>query len=83
LSVSYGLIKDTIYNNKLEYYCNTEEGSSGSPILSLKTFKVIGIYYGSSKKAKISYGINIKYAIEEFNNKYKNEINNSFYIFFI
>ena len=75
LSVSYGLIKDIIDNKKVEHYCITEKGSSGSPILSLKTFKVIGINYGSSQKIKINYGTYIKYAIEEFNNKYKNEIN--------
>ena len=63
LSVSYGLINDLIDNKKIKF---------GSPILSLKTFKVIGIHYGNSHKF-------IKYAIEEFNKLYcsiyKNEIN--------
>ena len=65
LSASYGLINDIIDNKTIEYYCNTEEGSSGSPILSLKAFKVIGLHYGSSNKNKINYGILIKYAIDE------------------
>ena len=79
LSVSYGIIKDIIDNKTINHYCNTEEGSSGSPILSLKTLKVIGIHYGSSKKFEFNYGTFIKYGIDEFNKyndiKYKNEIN--------
>ena len=77
LSVSYGLINDIIDNRRINHYCNTEEGSSGGPILSLKTFKVIGIHCGSFQKSDFNYGIFIKYAIDEFNkyNKFKNEIN--------
>ena len=47
LNISYGIINDII-DEKINHYCNTEEGSSGSPILSLKSFKIIGIHYGSS-----------------------------------
>ena len=77
LNVSYGLVNDIIDNKKINHYCNTEDGSSGGPILSLETFKVIGIHYGSSQNIsfKINYGTFIKYAIDLFNNKYKNEIN--------
>ena len=77
LNVSYGLIKDIIDNKKINHYCRTEEGSSGSPILSLETFKIIGIHYGSSQNNIFNYGTFIKYAINLFNNKYKyrNEIN--------
>ena len=75
LNVSYGIINNII-NDKINHYCNTEHGSSGSPILSLETFKIIGIHYGSLKNEKINYGAFIKYAINEFNNNYyKNEIN--------
>ena len=77
LSVSYGLINDII-DDTINHYCNTEEGSSGSPILSLETNKIIGVYYEGSGK-KINYGIFIKKVIDEFNkyndNEYKNEIN--------
>ena len=79
LSVSYGLISDIIDNKKINHYCNTEEGSFGSPILSLKTFKVIGIHYSGSQNNKLNYGTFIKFAIDEFNkyNKYeKNENEN-------
>ena len=81
LKVSYGILNDILDNKKINHYCNTEEGSSGSPILSLETFKVIGIHWGcfhnSSQKNKLNYGTFIKYAIDLFNDKYKykNEIN--------
>ena len=77
--VSYGLINDIIEDKRINHYCNTEEGSSGSPILSLKNFKVIGVHYGGSYNKKINYGTFIKYIINEFNNKYKNEINLIYY----
>ena len=75
LSVSYGLMNNIIDNMTINHYCNTEEGSSGSPILSLKTFKIIGIHYGSDKNIKFNYGTFIKYAIDEFNKYNKKEIN--------
>ena len=73
LSVSYGIIKNII-DDKINHYCNIKEGSLGSPILSLETFRIIGIYCGNSKNEKINYGTFIKYVINEFNNN-KNEIN--------
>jgi len=77
LSVSYGLLKDIIDNKRMDHYCNTDKGSSGGPILSLKSFKVIGIHCGTFSKYDFNFGIFIKYAIDEFNNhnKFKNEIN--------
>ena len=47
--VSYGLINDIIDDKKINHYCNTEEGSSGSPILSLNNYKVVGVHYGGIK----------------------------------
>ena len=74
LNVSYGLIKDIIDNIKINLYCNTEDGSSGGPILSLETFKLIGIHYGSNKNnIKTNYGTYIKYAIDLFNTYFKNK----------
>jgi len=72
LLVSYGLIKNILDGKKINHYCNTENGSSGSPILSLNNFKVIGVHYGGYKY-KLNIGTFIKYAINEFNNKYKND----------
>ena len=49
LSVSYGLLK---YINKQKniffHSCNTEQGSSGSPIINIKNNKIIGIHIGSA-----------------------------------
>ena len=75
--VSYGLINDIIDYKKINHYCNTEEGSSGSPILSLNNYKVIGVHYGGAKNnyIKINYGTYIKYVIKEFENKFKNSLN--------
>ena len=74
---SYGLINELKEYKAITHYCSTENGSSGSPILSLSSFKVMGIHYGGSKnnKFKLNYGTYIKYAINEMNKKYKNEIN--------
>jgi len=64
-----------IYMKQIYHYCNTEYGASGSPILSLSNFKVIGVHYGGSKiiNSRLNFGTFMKYAINEFNNKYKNE----------
>ena len=66
LSVSYGIIKDMMENKQITHLCSTEEGSSGCPILSLKTFKIIGIHYGYNAKNKFNYGTFIKYVIIKF-----------------
>ena len=78
--VSYGLINEVRHNKQIAHYCNTEEGSSGSPIISLDTFKVIGVHYGTCGKFKLNYGTFIKNILNEFYNKYKmnnNNINNN------
>ena len=71
--VSFGIIHNVIDNKIINHYCQVEEGSTGSPILSLQTFKVIGIHY--SQKNKINIGKLIKNMIDEFNRN-KNKINN-------
>jgi len=65
LNVLYGLINDIIDNQEIEY---------GSIILSLETFKIIGIYVENLNNYNINYCIFIKNLIDEFN-KYKKEIN--------
>ena len=47
IKVSYGLINKVLDNN-ITHYCITDNGSSGSPVLSLDNFKIIGIHYGTS-----------------------------------
>ena len=82
VNVSYGL------SNRMEGYdffhwCNTEEGSSGSPIISLESLKVIAIHRGAhnSMNLKINLGTFIKNAIESFNkeiNKNNNILNREY-----
>ena len=65
---SFGLINSMDNNKTIYHKCNTEEGSSGSPILSLETLKVIGIHCGChSGEIKLNYGTFIKYAMDLFN----------------
>ena len=73
ISVSYGLILG-IKDNSIHHLCYTEDGSSGSPILSLDNFKLIGIHYG---KSNLNYNIGtfIKNPILDFLNQIKNEQN--------
>ena len=68
VEVSYGKILD-INEHKIRHLCNTENGSSGSPILSLKSFKVIGIHYRGINN-RYNIGTLIKYPIDEFNEKF-------------
>ena len=74
--VSYGMSKG-IKNNFIYHTCNTDGGSSGSPILSLKSFKVLGIHCGGSTYHEYNIGTFIKDAIDEFF-KYININNNPF-----
>ena len=63
---SYGLLSN-IEENKIKHKCNTDTGSSGSPILLLKSNKVIGIHYGSSShNFSFNFGTLILKPILEF-----------------
>ena len=81
-SFSLGTIK-RINNDIIQHKCSTEFGSSGSPILNLSNYKVIGVHKLGTK-LNFNEGISIKYIIEEFNKfnhnileKNKNNIKNS------
>ena len=78
IKVSYGLLKG-INNMDLNHYCNTLGGSSGSPIISLKNFKVIGIHKGSPKNNnfKFNKGIFIKEVLNILYKDLQNKINRS------
>ena len=69
--VSYGIVS-SINKNELNHKCITKEGSSGSPILLLKTNKVIGIHYGSSLNFDFNKGTLIIYAILDLINNVNN-----------
>ena len=64
-----------IDSNDIYHTCNSEPGSSGSPILYLKTNKIIGIHKGSaSNNKKLNIGTFIKKPIEEFYKEWGNKI---------
>ena len=65
VKVSYGLTNDII-DNTINHFCKTQDGSSGSPILTLNNFKVIGVHFGGNER--FNKGIFIKYALNEFYN---------------
>ena len=74
--VSYGIINN-IQSFEIEHKCSTGKGSSGSPIILLNTFKVIGVHKGCGKdKEQFNFGTLLRYPILEFNGKQekKNEI---------
>ena len=73
--VSYGLITEINEENGINHKCNTDNGSSGAPILSLKNNKLIGIHFGSSNRYDYNLGTLIIYAIKEFNKIEYNKIN--------
>ena len=77
VAVSYGLISQ-INEKDIFHLCSTEVGSSGAPILSLKSFKVIGIHYGYKPKRQYNLGAFIKSLIFELNNY--NQHNNNLQI---
>ena len=63
IEVSYGQI--TSLTDSIYHLCITDKGSSGSPILSLDSFKVIGIHNQASH-FKFNKGIFIKNALNAF-----------------
>ena len=76
VKVSYGL-SQKILNNNIQHYCCTEKGSSGSPILLLETFKVIGVHIGAPLHSfEYNTGNFIKSAISIFKNKEKDKLRN-------
>ena len=73
---STGKIKNiSLDKYEIEHYCETLEGSSGSPIFKLTNFKVIGVHKGS-KPSNCNAGTFLKGPIEDFylKNKERNEI---------
>ena len=71
--VSYGIIKQIENKANIYHLCSTDNGSSGSPILSLDNLKVIGIHYASSKNYNFNQGIMIKYPIIKYNKNKKKD----------
>ena len=81
VSVSYGIIKGIDIKNKytFEHISCTEKGSSGSPILNMKTNKVIGIHKEVYKNK--NRGTFLNYVLQDFiniNNNLIKEINKKY-----
>ena len=64
-AVSYGILKQINDSNQIIHLCSTEQGSSGSPILNLKTNKVIGLHLGSTANFNYNIGTFLKKPIEQ------------------
>ena len=62
-----------ISNSKIYHLCTTYGGSSGSPILNLQNYKVIGIHSGKHNKYEYNVGTLIKGPLNEFKKLSKKE----------
>jgi len=71
--VSYGIISN-IEGYDIKHFCCTEKGSSGAPIINLKTKKIIGIHKEGSSHFQYNKGTYLKYPINEFINNINNKI---------
>ena len=75
LNYSTGILRNIDENNKilLRHTCGTGIGSTGSPILNVKTNRVIGIHL--SKVMNKSYGLGtfLNYPLKEFISLHKNQ----------
>ena len=73
-AVSYGLLT-SLDKYDIKHKCSTENGSSGAPILNLKTNKVIGIHKEGSTNFDFNKGAYLKYILIDFIQKNTNKIN--------
>ena len=70
--ISFGQIKSICEDNyNIEHSCGTDIGSSGSPILSSKNYKVVGIHLGKFGHHFSKNGALLKIPIFKFNNIFK------------
>ena len=56
---------------EIQHKCSTQPGMSGSPIICLANYKVIGVHKGSASK-NFNLGTFIREPIKEFNKKFSN-----------
>jgi ubiquitin C-terminal hydrolase len=75
---SFGKIEN-IENNIIRHLCQTEKGSSGSPILNLFNYKVMGIHVGYTEGENWNLGLFIKEPIKEFYDNCMNNNGNNIY----
>ena len=73
---SSGVIKGIYENNyRIEHLCQSEKGSSGSPILNLFNFKVLGIHIGAKEGKNWNLGTFMKQPLEIFYQTFYNNNN--------
>ena len=65
-SLSIGII-EKIKDDIIKHKCATEKGSSGSPIINLNNFKIIGIHQGTDEVLFLNEGMFLTNAINDFN----------------
>ena len=69
-SISFGYGFNQINNYEMKHLCNTENCSSGSPILSLSSGKILGIHRGCIREKDgklINFGTFLKFPLNELN----------------
>ena len=68
VSVSYGIIKDIDFFQTFDirHFCITDNGSSGSPIMNLINYKLLGIHKGTDKNYNYNKGTLLIYPVKEF-----------------
>ena len=80
-AVSYGILNELENKYNITYYCSTDHGSSGSPIIKLSNKKIIGIHKEGVSKYEFNRGTLLKYPIKEYlkkiNINIKNKVNNN------
>ena len=72
--VSFGVILETKDSN-IYHNCNTDQGSSGAPIFSLNSHKVIGIHNAGIKDKEANMGTFLIEGLERFNEHYNSRNN--------
>ena len=75
--VSKGKGLEKINDYDIKHYCHTEPGSSGGPILSKKTNKVIGIQKGTIRNGLYNIGTFLKFPLNDL--KYGKKVWNEFW----
>ena len=82
MEYSSGVIKNiSLDNYNIQHYCPSEKGSSGSPIINLTNYKVIGIHKGAKENKNWNLGTLIKGPIDDFNKMFENDKENEEKIF--
>ena len=75
LNYSTGILSNTDENNKvlLRHTCGTGSGSTGSPILNVKTNRVIGVHHSKVGNKRYGLGTFLNYPLKEFISLHKNQ----------